>query len=86
MQPRVTGPYSLRIRYLDIATHNYAFWDPSLPAELSDLFTCNIVNELLLNHNIHCAQLAEDQLEFDSQRDLDFAILVLSGRKGIELF
>jgi len=72
---RAHGPYSLRVRYYD-CDNQYQLWDT---------LTCCIANELLLSHNIHCAQLAEDQLEFESQRDLDFAVLLLSGRKGIEL-
>jgi len=73
---RAHGPYSLRIRYLDTTHHQYLLWDVK---------TCCIANELLICHKIHCAQLAEDQLEFESQRDLDFAVLLLSSRPGIEL-
>ena len=67
--------YTLKLRYLD-CDDQYQLWD---------VHTCCIANELVLTHNIHCVQPCDCQLKFDSQRDLDFAILLLSGRQGIEL-
>lgn len=75
---------TLRIRFIDRATDNYMFWDLDLSTEFSDLFTCNLANELLLSHGIHCAQPSADTLQFESERDLQFAHLLLSLTSGVE--
>lgn len=75
---RAHGPYTM---YFKLCEQNqYA-----LPYYLLDSELHCISIDLWIDHGIHCAQPAYDQLEFESQRDLDFAYLLLSAREHLHI-
>jgi hypothetical protein len=49
-----------------------------LDARTQDLYTHIAALELFLQHGIDCVQSSEHTLEFESERDRSFAVLVLS--------
>lgn len=75
---RAHGPYTMLFKLCK--NRQYA-----LPYYLLDSELHCISIDLWIDHHIPCSQPAYDQLEFESQRDLDFAYLLLSSREHLHI-
>jgi len=68
---------------LQFALHNEGQY--SLPFYLLDAELHCISIDLLIDHGIHCVQPDESTLLFNSQRDADFAYVLLSSRTDLHI-
>ena len=62
--------YAIRVQYCK--DNQYSLWD---------VWTCDIANTLLLDNGIYTSQTNHNTLEFETERDLNLAVLKLCGCK-----